>query len=199
MNYKRKSSTLILLKKTIALLIFLPMVSLFISYIFHSDVIMDKPKIVEEAIKSIVTLFLSIVTLIASENLSMYHIEKKSNELKQRIHLLISSMNEQIDRIMDSEILDKSSLEKMSIEEIRNYSFKEKFILNQIKNINNEFENIRNDITSSDPEIGKNCLDYLFIVTSCIISNQDFIHKPSKNGMSKIKNNLQSLRTKIDN
>lgn len=176
------------------MLLVLPLSTLTLAYLFRNDTAWDKPKIVEEGIKSVVSLFISVTILIASNASTKNELNRKATGLRQRVYLQLSSINELMNSIITSpDLLDKDELEKSTAEIIRNNYQNELDFKVNIGNLNRELEVVRQIIISSDSEIGMICSDYLSTVSRVLVAIKDYLTQPSSHKAKEVRTLIQSL------
>ena len=192
-QYQKHSPNIVLIMAVIMVFL-IPTASLFLAFIFHNDVILDKPKVVEESIKSVVSLFISLSCLFASDALSRKVIIRKTDALKNQVLSQLIVLKDVMNNIINiPALIDESILENSSVEAIRaNHVNIEKF-KKSVQQMTSDMGEIYRTITSADPEIGKGCSDYSTILYQCIVAMKNFISLPTAANSEKIKLLIRGL------
>jgi hypothetical protein len=177
----------------ITLVIIFPITSIILAYLFHKDVVIDKPKVVEESIKSVVSIVISITAIFVSNALSRKDINRKISALRSQTNTRLTSLSTLKNEIFSIEFLDKHLLENSSAEVIRgNYKNEEKFRL-QVQNLNVELEKIYQSIMSIDPEIGIGCSDIATLISICMMSVRTYLSQSSSASVDNVKSAINNL------
>ncbi|CAG0977479.1 hypothetical protein ANRL4_01657 [Anaerolineae bacterium] len=194
MSRFRTSTTRATLTTAIVMVFILPIVSLALSYIFRNDIAVDKPRIVEELIKSAVSLFISITALFVSSALSRKEIDRDIKALRCQSRLQILALGDSLRSVVINDIvLDKSLLESSSTEVIRQNFQKEELFKMRVQNLRVEVEKIRQMILSAKPEVGMGCSDYSSLISAWSVALQSYLIYPSVTSAERIKTIAREL------
>lgn len=178
----------------IAFTLFLPLAFLVVAYLFRNDVAMDKPRVEEELAKSVVSLFITLAGLFASNAVGRREIDRKASALRYQAQQQLSALNDLHRTISGSvKLLDRSELMHASAEVIRDNSQNEEGFKALIQNLCTELEKIRQMIGSADPEVGMGCSDYSNLILECIIATRNYSARPSAAGSETIKLTVRNL------
>ena len=85
-NVIKKYSTRSTILLAIVMATILPLISISLAYIFRNDIAVDKPKLVENPFKSVVSFVASFICLFISNVFTKVSAEKKINGLRNQIH-----------------------------------------------------------------------------------------------------------------
>lgn len=181
-----KSSSSIII--TFILIFLMPASSLLLTFIFHNDITIDKPKVIEESLKGIVSLLISVSAVLLSNSLTNKRIQNKINSLNTLIKYNLRSSREDLLAIVNSpKLLSVSVLEKTSADNIRLNSSNEQNFKNNIQRLLGDLNKIYGLITLADPEIAAGCNEYLVLLLHLISTINDYLLLPNALISEKIK------------
>ncbi|NMC62565.1 MAG: hypothetical protein GYA55_05285 [SAR324 cluster bacterium] len=190
-SISRSKATLYIL---IGLILILPMSSLIVSIIFHDDVTMDKPKIVEESIKGVVSLFISITAVMVANAYTKKETQHKLEALQVQVKDQLLSVKDNLIQLVNTkDFPDKTSLENSQADVIqRNYYDQINFKI-IVDRVLSDLERIYNSIIDANLDIGLGCHKYSRAIFRLIIVLNDYIAKPETTTAKKIKESASIL------
>lgn len=192
---KSKATLLII----IGMAFILPISSLVLSIIFHNDITIDKPKIVEEALKGVVSLLISITAVMVSNAYTTKETQKKLEALQVQMKSRLLSIKENLIELVNSDdLLDKATLENSQANIIRKNFNNEVVFKTNVQRISSDLEKIHQSIINSDPEIGIGCQKFSNSIISLIIAINDYIAMPETMTAKKIKDLASNLLTTME-
>jgi hypothetical protein len=177
----------------VALVLILPITSMVLSYLFHNDIVMDKPRVVEELIKSVVSLLISLTALVVSDTLRRREIDRKVTALRHQIRLQLLALSDSCRDMGTITVLDRLLLQNSPAEVIRSNSKNEQEFKVLAQNLYAELEEIHQVIITADSEVGICCSDYSNVVSQCIIAIRDYSSQPSPAGIERVKLKVSGL------
>lgn len=183
----------------VILVIILPTSFIIISYLFQDDVILDKPKLLEELAKSVVALLLYLTNIFVSRALRQKEISRKSQILRYQVRLEVGLLGQLTDEVkFEEELLNEFELINSSADVIRkNFNKQEQFRI-LVEKIKERLDGIYHNVMSEPLDVRMNCFDYIKILSECISTSEDFLDRPSSPALERIKEYLSNLQNLIE-
>lgn len=175
---KHTNSTTILLAIIMASV--LPITSVVLAYIFRNDIVPDKPKLVEESIKTVVSFFVSFLCIFISNLFTTINTGKKITGLRKQIQLRISALNNTLaEAVHIPVVLDRVELESASAQVLRENHLNLEKYKGIITSLVAEIEKIGQFISAVDVEVSTGCSDYSEVIYQCVSAINDFLLVPT--------------------
>lgn len=177
----------------------LPISSLLLSILFHNDITIDKPKMVEEALKGVVSLLISITAVMVSNAYTTKETQSKLEALQVQIKSQLLSLKENLIGLVNSnDLLDKATLENSQADIIRKNFNNEIVFKTYAQRISSDLDRIYQSILDSDPEIGIGCQKFSSSIFRLIIAINDYIAMPEAMTAKKIKDLASNLLATLE-
>ena len=179
---------------TCILLILLPLVSVILTLLFHDDVVLDKPKIVEESIKSIVSLIISTTGILSIDLINQLNYHRKSKAFRAIVMVQVHSMHNPYNNLLKfPDLLEYEILAKSQISTIKQYEENKTNIMHLLKIINTDLVNIQNYYFQSESEVINDSLDLLKEINDCLFLIQSYFSYQTPSTFIEIKENLRKI------
>ncbi len=198
MRRKKTIPTSVMVALATIMVLVLPFAFLLVSFLFQSDVTLDKPRLLEELAKSAIAAAISLTTLVVSNTILRVQNDRKVSGLRYQCLTKLDAARDLMSEIVNSpDQMGLQTLKSSGAEEIRQNNENVKRFTALIESLNSTVKEVSSIIVGADLAVTMHCSDYLSLLADVDSAIGEYTVSQSDSHAARIKKTVRGLRDHV--